>query len=163
MTVTAGARHRAALPPAEDEVLRLLRRSVAGLAADEPQLVLVIHQQLLVRLPAVTRLPGAGRPVARRLAAALLQAASVDDPARPAVEIVRRVGAENQDDGFGPEHDHLVRRVLLQTVRTVHRGSWSDNLGAAWAGYVGWLSEQLLAGAVRPPEPGPGPGRAARA
>lgn len=171
MASSAGARHRAELPAADEGVLQLLRRSVAGIAGRQPDLVLAIHRQLLVALPGVTRLPGAGRPVARRLAVALLQAASVDDPTADTVETLRRIGAENQTDGLGPELASVVPRLLLRAARAVHRGEWSGQLSSAWVEYLFWLGGQLSAGATtaavrapeREPAPFPAPGRAARA
>src|SRR5512135_3306378 len=113
MPTTPRGRHRAELAPAEHEALRLLRLSVAGLVEREQELVLAIHQLLLVRMPGVTRLRGAGRPIA-----------------------VRRAGAENRAAGFGPEHEAVVGDVLLQAVRTVHQGTWSGPLRAGWVEYV---------------------------
>jgi hypothetical protein len=159
MSTTTGARHRAELTPAEGEVLRLLRHSVARLVPRESELVLAIHQQLLVLMPGITRLPGAGRPVARRLAGAVVEAASADDPSRHVAERARQAGADNLADGFGPEHGRVVRHVLLQAVRAVHGGPWPGPLASGWSEYVDWLNAQLRAGTVRRPEPAPSPAR----
>lgn len=143
-----GGRHRAELRPAEEEMLRLLRLSVADLEARRPELVLAIHQQLLVTFPGAAALPSAGRPVAQRLAGALLQAASVDERAGEARELLRGVGADNLADGLGPQRGEVVADLLLRVVRGLHQGEWSEPLGAGWLAYVGWLTDQLAAGAA---------------
>jgi hemoglobin-like flavoprotein len=142
------SRHRGALNSADDGVLRVLRSSVTDLAARQSDLILLVHQQIIERLPLVTsRLPSNGRGVARRLVRGLIEAALLDDPAAGSAELVRRIGAMNRDEGFGPEHYPATTQMLLHAVRGVYQGEWSSTLSSAWVEYLLWLREHLVAGA----------------
>jgi len=129
-------------------MLRALHESVAGLAARRSELVLAVHQQLLVTFPGAARLPSAGRPIASRLVTALLQASAVDDPSAAATDVVHSVGIKNLADGFGAEWGDVVSAMLLSAVRAVHEGEWTGPLNDGWAGYVAWLRGQWADGAA---------------
>jgi hemoglobin-like flavoprotein len=148
MSTGVRGRHRAGLAPEDHELVRLLHESVASLAARRPELVLAIHQLLLMTFAGAARLPSAGRPVARRMATALLQASVVDDPSADVTDVVRTVGVKNLADGFVAEWADAVPAMLLSAVRAVHHGEWTDQLDAGWAGYVTWLGGQWADGAA---------------
>jgi hemoglobin-like flavoprotein len=143
------ARHRAELDPADVEPLEQLHRSVAELATRRSELVLTIHQHLLVTFTGAAWLPSAGRPVARRLTTALLQAAAVDDPSASVSEVVRGVGVENLADGLDPEWGDIVSAMLLTAVRSLYGQEWTDQLNSGWTAYVLWLRDQWADGAAR--------------
>jgi hypothetical protein len=94
------------------------------------------------------RLPANGRGVARRLVRALVEAALLDDRAAGSAELVRRIGAMDREEGFGPEHYPATTQMLLHAVRGVYRGEWTSTLSSAWVEYLLWLREQLVAGST---------------
>lgn len=142
------SRHRGDLHAADEGVLRVLRGSVTDLASHQGDLVLLVHQQIIERLPGVTaRLPANGRGVARRLVRALVEAALLENRSSGSATLVRRIGAMNTDEGFGPEHYPATTQMLLHAVRGVYQGDWSSTLSSAWVEYLLWLREHLVAGA----------------
>lgn len=149
MPTDVRARHRAELDPADVEPLQQLHRSVAELAARRSELVLAIHQQLLVTFTGAAWLPSAGRPIAQRLTTALLLAAAVDDPSASVTEVVRGVGIENLADGLGAEWGDIVSAMLLTAVRSLYGQEWTDPLNSGWTAYVLWLRDEWADGVAR--------------
>ncbi|HEX2806394.1 MAG TPA: hypothetical protein VHN80_09530, partial [Kineosporiaceae bacterium] len=82
-------------PPGSDGRTRQPTRSgCSDLGLRPEDLILHLHQEILEMMPAATAcLPRNGRPLCRRLAHAVLEAAGADQPAGRAEATMRRVGA----------------------------------------------------------------------
>ena len=156
-----------AAPAAGDfDVPPPIRACCADLRSSPDDLVLHLHQEILEAMPTATgRLAANGRVLSRRLALAVLDAATGDQPPGHAGALLQRVGADNYAEGFPSEQYGWIVHALLRAVRSSYGGEWTNALSSGCVEYFIWVRDQLTAGAMtaqgpgRPPRPAPGANR----
>jgi hypothetical protein len=158
----------AASPRRGFDVPQPIRACCADLRLRPDDLILHLHQEILEAMPTATgRLARNGRPLCRRLALAVLDAATPGQPPGAAEAMLRQVGADNHDEGFPSDRYASIVHALLRAVRSSYHGEWTTALSSGCVEYFIWVRDQLTEGAsvarqqpgrtLRPQPPAPAP------
>jgi len=125
-----------------------IRQSAAQLSRNEDAFIQQLHYNItrLIRVPAGAQAPDMW-VFSERMVRSLLWVALTDQPLGMVADTLRKVGAQNWDEGFP---DELYRDVAHAVVRTLHllcAHDWSASTASAWISYFMWIGPHLLAGA----------------
>jgi hypothetical protein len=125
-----------------------IRQSAAQLSRNEDAFIQQLHYNItrLIQVPAGVQAPDMW-VFSERMVRSLLWVALTDQSLGMVADTLRKVGAQNWDEGFP---DVLYRDVAHAVVRTLHllcAHDWSASTASAWISYFMWIRPHLLAGA----------------